>query len=170
MLDETTMEYLIRRQRKKVIEQCRRIAIVGAGTDPNCASHVRTQKLLAYGLEIAPVIPNCEHYLGFPCYARLRDVPGDIDIVQVYPVKGIDLLAMAQKSVEKKARAFWVEEGEVDQKVKDVLASGKVQVVEHESLEKEYSKHFPFIGPERAPQAQKRSRRVEECMTTRGSW
>jgi predicted CoA-binding protein len=32
------MEYLVRRQRKAILEKCRRIAIVGASTDPDDAT------------------------------------------------------------------------------------------------------------------------------------
>jgi acetoin utilization protein AcuB len=158
-------EYLLRRQRKEVLEKCRRIAILGVDTDPHSASHGRTEKLLAYGVEVAPVLPGCDTYLGVPCYPSLRDVPGDVDIVQVYSSEGIDLLEAAREAVEKGVRAFWVEEGEGGREVQEVLAYGRVQLVEHESLEREYTKHFPFTGPERKPIQTVRAVIVEKRMT-----
>lgn len=157
-------DYLLRRQRKEILEKCRRVAIVGAGTDPNCASHIRTEKLLGLGLEVIPVLPRCESYLGVPCYSSLRAIPGHVDIVQVYPCESVDLLKIARETVATGAQAFWIEEDVASPEVKAILAEGRVQLMEHESLERGYVKHFPF--PERMPIREgKRSHRVAERMT-----
>lgn len=136
--------YLLRRQRKTVLEKCRRIAVVGASLDPHSASSVSTEKLLGLGIEVAPILPGCERYLGLPCYANLHGVPGKIDIVQIYTGEGNDLIALATQAVEKGVTAFWVEEGLAGTEVEEILGNGKVQLVEHESLEREYAKHLPF--------------------------
>jgi CBS domain-containing protein len=154
-----TMEYLVRRQRKAILEQCRRIAIVGASTDAEDASYVSTEKLLGLGLEIAPVLSGCERYLGFPCYARLRDVPDRIDIVQVYPRADTNLQELARETVAIGARGFWIEEGVADAAVKEILANGRVQLFEHESLEREYGRHF-FSGSA-APAAAAKSHQID---------
>ena len=157
-----TIEYLLRRQRKAILENCRRIAIVGASTDPDDASYVSTEKLLGLGLEIAPVLPGGDSYLGFACYAHLRDVPGRVDIVQVYPRAGTDLETLARETVTIGAQGFWIEEGTADPTVKEVLAVGRVQVFEHESLEREYGKHL--FAPAAITTAHE-SERVERHMT-----
>jgi CBS domain-containing protein len=155
----TTTEYLLRRQRKTILEKCRRIAIVGASTDAEDASYVNTEKLLGLGLEIAPVLPGRDRYLGFQCYARLRDVPDPIDIVQVYPRAGIDLEAVAGEAAAAGVQGFWIEEGAANATVKETLAAGRVQVFEHESLEREYGKHFAAAAS--APAAISTSHRIE---------
>jgi len=137
--------YLLRRQRKEILEKARRIAIIGASRDSKSESYVCTEKLLGLGIEVAVVLPGCESYLGLPCYARLQDVPGDVDLVQVYPGEGIDLVELAREAVEKGVRAFWLEQGEAGTEAKELLADGKVQVVEHESLDREYIKHLSFL-------------------------
>src|SRR5690349_9466919 len=83
--------YLQRRQRKAILENCRRIAVVGASTDSNDPSFVAIERLLGLGLEILPVFSDRESLLGLRCYRTLREVPGKIDIVLVYPRDGIDL-------------------------------------------------------------------------------
>jgi len=163
---DAAIEYLLRRQRKAILETCRRIAIVGPSMDPDDASYVSTEKLLGLGLEIVPVLPDCERYLGFPCHPRLRDVLGRIDIVQVYPRAGADLETLAREAVAIGAPGFWIEEGAADPTVKEILATGRVQVFEHESLEREYGKHAFSAGP--APAAGSASHqidRVEQHMT-----
>lgn len=159
-------EYLLRRQRKEVLEKCRRVAIVGASADPNSASYGRTLKLLGLGLEVIPIAPGCESYLGVRCFASLGEVPGAIDILQVYPREGMDLMQVAGEAVEKKVKAFWIEEGHAGPEVKELLADGGIQVVEHESLEMEYAKHFPFaVSEPRQATAEKKAIKVRERMT-----
>ncbi len=159
-------EYFLRRQRKAVLEKCRRVVLVVANADPQSASYVSTEKLLGLGLEVVPVIPGCREYLGISCYGRLRDVPGEIDIVQVYPTGENHLVELAQEAVEKRVKAFWMEEESADPEVRDLLAAGGVQVVEHESLAREYIKHVPSLyQPTEAFKVEKRSVAVEDRMT-----
>src|SRR6266581_3876649 len=103
--------YLLRRQRKAILENCRWIAVVGASGDPENPSFVSMEKLLGLGLEIIPVFPGRESLLGLRCYPRLSDVPGKIDIVEVYPGEGIDLIEIAKEAVQKQVSTFWIEQG-----------------------------------------------------------
>ena len=63
MSREEIRTYLIRRQRKEVLQEVRRPAVMGVGGDAACASRILTEKLLSYGVEICPVIPGCQIYL-----------------------------------------------------------------------------------------------------------
>jgi CBS domain-containing protein/predicted CoA-binding protein len=160
-------EYLLRRQKKEILERCRRVAIVGAEhIDSNSASYVQTQKLLGLGMEIVPVMAHCPTYLGVPCYPRLLEVPGTIDAVQVYPGEGVDLLAVAREAVQKKAIVFWIEEARASQEVREFLADSKVHVVEDENLAREYIRHSTVpLMVRRPPQPSTRAVRVAERMT-----
>ena len=78
--------------------------IVGFRNDPIFKSYGLTEKLIGYGLEILPVMPKCESVLGLPCYRQLRDITGEVDVVQVYPDTGLDLLAVARMQSKKERR------------------------------------------------------------------
>lgn len=137
--------YLLRRQRKAILEKCRRIAVIGAGTDPNSASFVAVERLLGLGLEVIPIFADRESFLGLRCYRSLRDVPGNIDIVQVYPNQASDFVNLAREAVDKCVATFWIEEGAAaSREVEELLGNGRVQLVECENLESEYLKHVPF--------------------------
>src|SRR5262245_31399151 len=142
MAELELVEYLLRRQKKQIIETSRRVAIIGAATEHYYRSYSNTEKLISYGLEVLPVIPGQQSYLRVPCYNSLLEVPGEIDIVQVYPRAGLDMLTLAKEAIAKKAKAFWIEEGEVKPGVKKTLAAATVYIVEYENLEREYAKHF----------------------------
>lgn len=159
-------EYLLRKQRKEILAKCRRIAIAGASPDRQSLSYVSAEKLLGLGLEIVPLLSGCETYLGMRSFTSVSDVPGEVDVLLVYPRAGMDLAHLAQEAIEKRVKVFWVEEGSAPVEVKEILASGAVQVVEHESFEREYVKNFPFPAHEwMYPPVGRRSITVRERMT-----
>ena len=158
--------YLLRRQRKAILEHCRRIAIIGASGDPNSESYVAMEKLLGLGLEIIPVFPGRESLLGLRCYSRLRDVPGKIDVVQVYPDGKDNFVELAQEAVDKGVSTLWIEKGiAASKEVEDILSNGKVQLVEYESLESEYLKHTPIMPSALPVRKEKKAVKVKERMT-----
>ena len=158
--------YLLRRQRKEILERCRRIVVIGASADPDSDSYITMEKLLGMGLEIIPVFSGRESLLGLRCYSRLRDVPGRIDIVQVYSDSGVNLVELAQEAVDKGASTLWIEKGMVASKeVEDILSNGRVQLVEYESLETEYLKHTPMTTSPAPMRKEKKAVKVKEKMT-----
>ena len=159
--------YLFRRQRKEILENCRRIAVVGASSDPNDPSFISMERLLGMGLEIIPVFPQRESLLGLRCFAHLRDVPGKLDVVQVYPSEGIDYEELAREAVIKGINTFWLEPGiAASKEVEDILVSGRVHLVEYESLETEYLKHTPFpTGPAAQSRKDRKAVKVKEQMS-----
>jgi CBS domain-containing protein len=158
--------YLLRRQRKAILEHCRRIAVIGASGDPDSESYVAMEKLLGLSLEIIPIFSGRESFLGLRCYSRLRDVPGKIDIVQVYPDGVTSLTELAKEAVEKGVSSFWIEKGlAASKEVEDILSNGRVQLVEYESLETEYLKHTPMMTSAVPVRKEKKAVKVKERMT-----
>jgi acetoin utilization protein AcuB len=158
--------YLFRKQRKAILENCRRIAVAGASGDPNSPSFVSIEKLLGLGLEIIPVFPGRESLLGLRCYGHLRDVPGKLDIVQVYPSEALAYEELAREAVVKAVNTFWMEPGlAASREVEDILVNGRVNLVEYESLEAEYLKHLPFTAAATAPRKDRKATKVRERMT-----
>jgi CBS domain-containing protein/predicted CoA-binding protein len=145
MAEIEMIEYLLRRRRKQILEKSRRVAVIGAAVEPIYRSYSNTEKLIAYGLEVVPVIPGHDTYLGVRCFNTLSEVPGEVDIVQVYPQAGLDILPLAREAIAKHAKAVWIEEGGARRDVKEVLAAAGVYIIEYENLEKEYQKN---VGPQ----------------------
>ena len=157
--------YLLRRQRNGILANCRRVAVAGASDDPNSVSFIGIRTLLAKGLEIFPILPGRESLLGLRCYSCLSDVPGKIDIVQVYPSAVIDCVKLAKEAVEKQVATFGIEPGLVAAlEIKNILPRGKVQLVEQEELISQYLKHHPFFTSLSSRKA-KRGIRVRERMS-----
>lgn len=165
--DLTRRVYLLRRQRKTILENCRRIAVIGAGIEPNCPSFIDVEKLLGLGLEVIPIFTDRESFLGLRCYRTLRDIPGKIDIVQIYPGEDIDLVELARAAVDRGVSTFWIEQGVAGSpQVEDILAAGHVQLVEYENLESEYLKHVSMAMPSSlSARRDKKTARVKDRMS-----
>jgi CBS domain-containing protein len=158
--------YLLRRQRKAILENCRRIAVAGVSSDPDSPGFISMEKLLGLGLEIIPVVPDRESLLGLRCYPKLRDVPGKIDIVQVYSGDKLDLAQLAREAVDKGVSTFWIEQNVgASKEVEEILVNGRIQLVEYENLETEYMKHMPFAGASRLARKDRKAAKVRERMT-----
>ena len=68
----------------RLLETARRIAIVGLSPKPHRDSNRIGRYLLERGYEVVPVYPREETILGQKAYRRLQDVPGRVDVVDVF--------------------------------------------------------------------------------------
>lgn len=94
----------------RLLRESKRIAVVGLSSDPERPSYNIAHYLLEYGYDVIPVNPNETEVFGIPAYSRLRDVPGHIDIVDVFRRKRA-LPAHAREAVEIGAGAYWMQLG-----------------------------------------------------------
>ena len=69
-----------------VLDGTRAVALVGASADPRRASHGVMAWWLRRGVQVVPVNPGLagREILGQAVVATLADVPGDIDLVDVF--------------------------------------------------------------------------------------
>ena len=86
------------------------IAMVGASSNPDKASHGIMHKLQKAGYRVIPVNPREAEVLGEQAYASLSDIPVPIDIVDVFR-KSEDTPPIADESVKIGAKALWLQTG-----------------------------------------------------------
>lgn len=60
------------------------IAVVGCSTTPGKAAHDVPAYLQEQGYEVVPVNPYADEILGERAYDSVGDVPGDVDVVNVF--------------------------------------------------------------------------------------
>ena len=90
----------------RILRYARRIAVVGLSDKPWRTSHGVAADLQHRGYEIVPVNPNIESSLGEPAYPSLADVPGEIDLVDVFR-REEHLPGVARQAAEVGARGLW---------------------------------------------------------------
>jgi len=70
--------------RRALLEKARRIAVVGLSPKPYRDSHRVARYLQERGYEVVPVYPREETILGAKVYRRVQDIPGGVDLVDVF--------------------------------------------------------------------------------------
>lgn len=69
---------------KAIFEQTKTIAIIGCSPDETKASNKVAKYLLDHGFTIYPVYPKEETILGQKVYRSLKDIPGSVDMVDIF--------------------------------------------------------------------------------------
>ena len=70
--------------RRALLEKARRIAVVGLSPKPYRDSHRVARYLQEHGYDVVPVYPREETILGAKVYRRVQDIPGGVDLVDVF--------------------------------------------------------------------------------------
>ena len=100
---------------RQLLERVRRIAVVGLSPKPQRDSHRVARYLLERGYEIVPVYPREDEILGQKVYRSVRDVPGTVDLVDVFR-RSEELPEMVDDVLAARAGALWLQIGCVDEK------------------------------------------------------
>ena len=106
-----------------------RIAIVGLSDDPSRPSFQIASYLRGAGYVIVPVNPTHQTVLGLKSYPSLRDVPGEIDVVNVFrrPEYCADV---ARDAIEKGAKGLWLQSGVRNEEARKLAAAAGIDFVQ----------------------------------------
>jgi uncharacterized protein len=109
--------------------QAKRIAVVGMSDDPDRPSHGIGGYLLAHGYEVIPVNPKHDQVLGRKCYASLQDVPGAVDLVNVFrrPEFCADV---TRQAIEAGAKGVWLQAGIRNEAAQRLAADAGIDFVQ----------------------------------------
>jgi len=97
-----------------ILKNAKTIAVVGLSSKPFRPSFGVSEYLLEAGYKIIPVNPLERAVHGLPSYASLDDIPGDIDIVDVFR-KSEDVPPVAESAIRKHAKVLWLQQGIVNE-------------------------------------------------------
>lgn len=88
----------------------KRIAVVGASDRPNRPANYVPSYMMEQGYEIIPVNPQYEAVWGLKSYARVADVPGTVDLVNVF--RRPEFCANVVKdAIAAKVGGVWIQSG-----------------------------------------------------------
>lgn len=91
---------------KALLERARRVAVVGLSPKPHRDSNRIARYLLERGYEVIPVYPREDEILGQKVYRRVQDIPGGVDLVDVFR-RSEQLAAVTEEALAAKAPALW---------------------------------------------------------------
>jgi uncharacterized protein len=131
MMDDTQIAELLR--------EAKTIAVVGLSGNRMRASFGVARFLQRQGYRIIPVNPNETEILGERAYACLRDVPDDIDIVNIFR-RPENVPDVVNDALQKGTRCIWMQEGVVNNTAAQKAESAGVPVVMNRCILKELAR------------------------------
>lgn len=104
------------------LKEAKRIAIVGLSSKEDRTSFKIAKLLQDYGYQIIPVNPVLagQEILGEPVYERLQDIPGSIDIVDIFR-RSEFLPDVAKDFLVTDAKVFWAQLGLENEEAAELL-------------------------------------------------
>jgi len=98
----------------EILRDCRTIAVVGLSSNPARPSYGVASYMKIQGYRVIPVNPNETHVLGEPAYPSRAQVPGAIDLVNIFR-KPEDAFPIVEEAIARGAKAIWMQEGVINE-------------------------------------------------------
>jgi len=123
----------------KILDEARTVAVVGISDKPDRPSHGVAKYLQDRGYHVIPVNPMLAEVLGEKAYRSLSEIPGKVDLVDVFR-KAEDVPPIAEEAVLIGARFFWMQEGVVSDRAREILNTAGIPWVMDRCVKKELAK------------------------------
>ena len=95
---------------RKVLEESKTIAVVGASNNPERHSYEVAQYLQRQGFKIIPVNPALTEMLGEKAYPDVLSIPGPVDVVDVFR-RPEAVPEVVEQAIAKGAKVVWMQPG-----------------------------------------------------------
>ncbi len=129
----------------ELIRSTKRVAVLGIKTEAQAdqASFYVPKFLADAGVDVVPVpvyYPDAKEILGKKVHRKVADVPGAVDIVDVFR-KPSDVAGHLEDLLAKKPRAVWMQLGIRNDAAAEALARAGILVVQDRCLMVEWRRH-----------------------------
>jgi predicted CoA-binding protein len=126
----------------ELLRSARRVAVLGIKTEAQRGqpAFYVPASLQQMGLAIVPVpvyFPDAKEILGEKVYRKVAEIPGEIDIVDVFR-RPADVAQHLPDLLAKHPRAVWLQSGIRDDRTAEALARAGILVVQDRCLMVEY--------------------------------
>jgi predicted CoA-binding protein len=121
---------------KELLDNTHRIAVVGIKPDPDQPAFYVPEHAQQVGYEIVPVpvyYPDLKEMMGKTVYRKLTDIPGDIDMVNVFR-RPKDIPQHLDDIIAKKPKSVWFQLGIRNDDAAEKLARAGIDVVQDHCL------------------------------------
>jgi len=125
----------------QILTTSKTIAVVGLSANRMRPSYGVAEYLKSAGYRIIPVNPNQEDVLGEKSYARLEDVPGRVDIVDIFRRPEF-VPEVVDSAIRIGARGIWMQEGVFHAEAAEKARSAGLFVIMDSCILKEHVKRL----------------------------
>lgn len=121
---------------ERILRDTRRIAVLGIKLEPAQPAHYVPAYCVRAGFQVVPVpvyYPDVKEILGEPVYRKVADVPGDVDMVNVFR-RPADIPAHVDDILAKKPKSVWFQLGIINDAAAEQFARAGIDVVQNRCL------------------------------------
>lgn len=118
---------------RNLLKDTKRIAVIGIKMESYQPAFYVPDYMQSAGFEIVPVpvyYPDATEILGEKVYRNLTDIPGEIDLVNIFRRSG-DVAKHTGDILAKKPKAVWMQSGIYNDEVAETLAKEGIKVVQN---------------------------------------
>jgi hypothetical protein len=124
-----------------LLRRSKTIAVVGLSNSPLRPSHGVSAYMQTHGYRIIPVNPTIQISLGEKAYASLLDVPGKIDIVNIFRRPEF-VEEIVDQAIQLRVPAIWMQEGVVHEKAAEKARKSGIFVIMDSCILQEHRARF----------------------------
>lgn len=111
-----------------ILKNYKTVVVIGMSKNPEKDAYTIPEYLLNHGYRVIPVNPTAEKILGQKSYKRLRDVPGKVEIVNVFRPSE-DVPNYVEDVIAKKPNVFWEQLGIHNEDAEKKIAGAGIKIV-----------------------------------------
>ena len=115
-------------QLRNILTDYKNIVIVGLSPDPFRPSNSVAIYLLDHGYNVIPVNPGVDEVLGLKSYGSLEEIPGEIDVVDVFR-RSEHVPDIAREAAEINAKILWTQLGVISPEGAEIAEAAGLKVV-----------------------------------------
>lgn len=126
---------------RRILNDNKRVAIVGLSADWSRPSNFVGKYLLEHGFEVIPVNPRYDEILGQKCYPDLAAIPTPVDIVDLFQ-HADRVPPFVDSAIEIGARVVWMQLGIVHEEAARKARTAGLEVVMDRCVKIEFARLF----------------------------
>jgi uncharacterized protein len=128
-------------ERVRILTEYKRVAMVGLSANPFRPSHFVAIYLISQGFDVIPVNPREKSILGRTCYPSLLDIPGPVDIVDVFRDPSA-VPAIVEEAIQIKAKVLWLQLGVIHEEAAERARAAGITVIMDRCMKIEHARLF----------------------------
>ena len=129
------------RDLRRILNDYKRVAIVGLSADWSRPSNFAAKYLLDHGFEVIPVNPKYDEILGQKCYPDLESIPTPVDVVDLF--QRVDRIPpFVDQAIKIGAKVVWMQLGIIHEEAAQKARDAGLEVVMDRCMKIEYARLF----------------------------
>jgi predicted CoA-binding protein len=128
-------------RKKELLSLPKTIAVVGLSPDETKPSNVVAKYLIHAGFTVIPVNPSYQEILGRQCYPTLSDIPGVVDIVDIF-MRPEKLLPVVREAITLRPKCIWLQLGIVNGEAKGLVEAAGIMFIMDLCIKLEHARLF----------------------------